>query len=188
MGWTSSYLGSNAPVSSYLHFDNIRADLLAGKHWDAGATKYIQGYHDGTDGWLISSSGDIYLKSAGNDTFITDSTGAKYLQFNIAANKTISCEAGTIYITSFTGEVDIYKNATVGILNVHSGTSGKYLSLTHNVTGGYINCVTGDLNFTSTTCAFLFGTAGTRTVLWFYDTTLAAWKQVYVDNGLVVVA
>ena len=68
MGWQSGLLGGNV-VSSYLHVDNLRNDLVSGKFWnasDGSETEYIYFGHDGANGLIGTSTGPILLGNMGN--------------------------------------------------------------------------------------------------------------------------
>jgi hypothetical protein len=167
MAWQSSALGSNV-VSSYLHIDNLRADLLAGKFWDSvGVTKYCQIAHNNTDGIVNASAGKLLLQLAGvthasfgpSDCII--GLGNVYTN---AAQKFVTPDAGATKYAEF------YHNGTRAIFSSYGAGSGS------TQVGGLVD------NY-----AYIGSGSGVSR-LYMWDVGAGAWKYAYINNGAWVIA
>ena len=178
MAWASSYLGSNI-VSSYLHIDNLRSDLVAGKFWDKSdgtETKYTQVSHDSTRGKISVSSGLLQILPRGaTHYFSIDHDGVQAV------------------LNTSTGEIRTAVNfATINKKFIARDSSGnKSIEIDHNGTNPRIlNSGTGSGNLQlagSSTNYIQIGSGTGQSRAYFYDSTLAAWRYIKIDNGVVVV-
>ena len=161
MGWQSTLLGSNV-VSSYEHIDNLRNDLTAGKFWDGGETKYTRVRHDGTNGIVESSEGDLVLKRA----------GAAMLT---AAAESVQCE----------GDLDVRNGNT---LLAHAPDNSAYAYMYHDGAKAVFTSTYGKTQLSgSVNHDVHIGSGAGRSRIYMYDTGLAAWRYIYINNGAVQV-
>lgn len=108
MGWQSGLLGGNV-VSSYLHIDNLRNDLTAGKFWDLGGSKYARVMHDGTDGALSTSAGCARVKAASGGLVVhEDAGGVKYVSVrHTSSSAYVTVSSGALYLqAAYTSVLD----------------------------------------------------------------------------------
>jgi hypothetical protein len=161
MGWQSSLLGSNV-VSSYEHIDNLRNDLAAGKFWDSGETKYTRIQHDGTNGIIDSSSGNLLLKCGGN-TILT------------LLPNTVLCEKD---FAVYNGKYNI----------AYAVGNSTYTFMAHTGTKGIFSATSGNVQLSGTANNYVYIGAGSgQSRIYMYDAGLGAWRYIYVNNGSVAV-
>jgi hypothetical protein len=170
MGYVSSLLGSNV-VSSYLHIDNLRNDLTAGKHYETAGTKYIQSAHDGTDGIITVSSGLAKIKAATGFVDVYGSAGVHYLRIGSDnTNGTITPSTGLLQLRS----------------NVHIGVAGGATALMYLLdTSSQIGVLTMSPYFTLDVAGASSGIRiqGTSNAIHFGGTGASDYKGYIYDNG-----
>lgn len=159
MGYQSAYLGSNV-VSSYLHIDNLRMDLITGKFFETAGTKYLQVSHDGTDGILASSSGLLKLKPASSVRMYAP-LGVKYIEaIHDETDGTIACSSGDLFFKAagndfrhYNGAATYYLLTTIAAGGTKFASSAGYVQLQPQSgqvlaattgTACYIQCVAAD--------------------------------------------
>ena len=159
MGWQSSLLGSNV-VSSYEHIDNLRNDLTAGKFWDNGETKYTKISHDGTDGVLDCSSGNLVFRIGGAAKFTLGATGS-------ALATGLSVQNGKYVIA-------------------YNGDNTKYAYMYHNGTNAVFMATAGKTQLAGNANDHVqIGAGSAQSRIYMYDAGLAAWRYIYVNGGAV---
>lgn len=201
MAYSSSALTTDV-LSSYLYFDNLRTDIAAGKTWNASdgtETKNTQIGHDGTDGTIKTSSGDILLKPAGGNTRAYDTAGTKYLDlYHDGTDGYLKTSNGVLCLFGYntSAAMKIYGNLGVevhlptagGVFRIYErGAIVDRMDMYHDGTNAYITNNAGMFYLKPTTHVLRCGTSGTRSYLSLFDSTLAAWKTIHINNGVVVV-
>lgn len=180
MGWQSGLLGGNV-VSSYLHVDNLRNDLVSGKFWnatDGSETTYLQISHDGNDGIINSSAGAIRMNGGAGGVMVEDAGGGQYVS--------ISHNGSEADILSSSGPVRMGWSG----VSVLSSDGAKQLLFSHDGTNGVVNSNNGML--------VLVGGADNRRVqigsyaianirFRMKDNFTGAWVRAYVHNGAWVI-
>ena len=161
MGWQSSLLGSNV-VSSYEHIDNLRNDLTAGKFWDGGGSKYAQIRHDGTDGAIDVSSGNLLLKRN-------------------AATK-LSIESGAVKCQS---AFAVYGGNAIA---AYDATGTTYCYMSHDGTTSVFAATYGKTQIAGGANQHAhIGSGAAQSRIYMYDTGLSAWRYIYINNGALAV-
>jgi hypothetical protein len=161
MGWQSSLLGGNV-VSSYEHIDNLRNDLTAGRFWDNGETKYTRVSHDGANGIVESSFGNLVLKRA----------GATLLSI---ASESVLCE----------GDFDVRNGNSVV---AHNAENSAYAYMYHDGAKAVFASTYGRTQLAGNANHHVhIGSGAGQSRIYFYDATLGEWRYIYVDNGSVQV-
>lgn len=161
MGWQSNLLGGNV-VSSYEHIDNLRNDLVAGKFWDNGGTKYTQIRHDGTNGAVDASAGSLLLKCGGN-TIISAMSNQVFCEMDFTVNNGKFCIA-------------------------HDPSNAAYIYMAHNGTKGIVAATSGNTQIAGGGNNYVSIGAGTgQSRIYMFDAGLGAWRYIYLNNGSVAV-
>lgn len=211
MGWNSSYLGGNV-VSSYLHIDNLRTDLVTGKFWDAvGGTKYTRVLHDNTCGVVSTNSGYLALKPATGAVAIYDAAGTtKYttvehdgtdalistnhgnLRLQSAAAKTqFYDDDGSMYLQLHMDGTDAHATLSSGnlyldVTNAALGCSSAYFNVDISGSVRIRNSNTNKLYFGGTGAADTYGalyTSGTQLIAEFSQLIPAAGSGASLGDG-----
>lgn len=178
MGWQSSLLGGNV-VSSYQHIDNLRNDLTAGKFWDSDGSDYTRVRHDGSNGYLESSIGNLNLSPASGSEVRVNGVSSHYV--SIKHNGTdgmLSIDSGSIRIYAPDGGYAFSRTAGGSMGLVHDGTNGTFGS--NN--GKLILYCGGDNRRVQIGTGVLAGVA-----LRIQDWYSGIWMRAYIYNGAWII-
>lgn len=183
MGWQSGLLGGNV-VSSYLHVDNLRNDLTAGKFWnatDGSETDFVQMFHSGNEGNIVTTSGGVRFSTANGEGIIVLGAGlTQYLEVSHdGTNGRILSSAGSINLLPANGAVAVY-----------SSDHAKALALSHDGTNGIVNSNNGMLILTGggDNRRVQIGTDAISNMRFrMQDNFTGAWVRAYVYNGAWVI-
>jgi hypothetical protein len=134
MGWTSSLLGSNQ-VSSYLHIDNLRNDLTAGKFWNASdgtETLFAQIGHSGGNGFVSVSSGDLSICPASGKCNVYDDALGTATQYT-----GIQHDGTRGLIDTSTGELRLQSVSSSNVVQVGNATTGGKIRFWDTALGAF---------------------------------------------------
>jgi len=149
---------------------NIDMYIKTGKSlylYDAGGTRYVRSYHDGSNGWVSTSSGALKLESPesikmyvplikynGKVTYNYDAGNTKYIcNYHDGTDGYISTNSGKLILNAAT---DVWLQCVLrqcgsGGIYSYDDSAASYISINHNNVDGTISTNKGKLIFNPVT-------------------------------------